>query len=69
MNDLIRPAMYDAHHDIEPVIEPQAGADRAKYDVVSPVCRSGDTFAKGREMAQMNAVIWSPSARPGPMGQ
>jgi diaminopimelate decarboxylase len=55
MNDLIRPAMYDAHHDIEPVIEPQAGAERAKYDVVGPVCESGDTFAKGREMAQMTA--------------
>lgn len=55
MNDLIRPAMYDAHHDIDPVIEPQAGADRATYDVVGPVCESGDTFAKGREMAQMNA--------------
>jgi diaminopimelate decarboxylase len=55
MNDLIRPAMYDAHHDIEPVIEPQAGAERATYDVVGPVCESGDKFAKGREMAQMNA--------------
>ena len=55
MNDLIRPAMYDAHHDIEPVIGPRAGAERAKYDVVGPVCESGDTFAKGREMAQMNA--------------
>jgi diaminopimelate decarboxylase len=55
MNDLIRPAMYDAHHDIEPVMEPRAGAERAKYDVVGPVCESGDTFAKGREMAQMNA--------------
>ena len=55
MNDLIRPAMYDAHHDIEPVIEPQAGAERATYDVVGPVCESGDTFAKAREMAQMTA--------------
>jgi len=55
MNDLIRPAMYDAHHDIEPVIEPRAGAECATYDVVGPVCESGDTFAKGREMAQMNA--------------
>lgn len=55
MNDLIRPAMYDAHHDIDPVIEPHAGAERATYDVVGPVCESGDTFAKGREMAQMNA--------------
>ena len=55
MNDLIRPAMYDAHHDIDPVIEPQAGAERATYDVVGPVCESGDTFAKGREMTQMTA--------------
>ena len=55
MNDLIRPAMYDAHHDIEPVIEPQAGVERATYDVVGPVCESGDTFAKAREMAQMTA--------------
>ena len=55
MNDLIRPAMYDAHHDIEPVIESQAGAERATYDVVGPVCESGDTFAKAREMAQMTA--------------
>lgn len=55
MNDLIRPAMYDAHHDIDPVIEPRAGVERAKYDVVGPVCESGDTFATGREMAQMNA--------------
>jgi diaminopimelate decarboxylase len=55
MNDLIRPAMYDAHHDIDPVIEPQVGEERATYDVVGPVCESGDTFAKGREMAQMNA--------------
>ena len=55
MNDLIRPAMYDAHHDIDPVMQPQAGAERDKYDVVGPVCESGDTFAKSREMAQMNA--------------
>jgi diaminopimelate decarboxylase len=51
MNDLIRPAMYDAHHDIVPVIEPAPGAEPATYDVVGPVCESGDTFAKGREMA------------------
>lgn len=55
MNDLIRPAMYEAHHDIDPIIEPQAGEERAIYDVVGPVCESGDTFAKGREMAQMSA--------------
>ncbi|WP_333711931.1 diaminopimelate decarboxylase [Yoonia sp.] len=50
MNDLIRPAMYDAHHDIVPVIEQGAGAEPAKYDIVGPVCESGDTFAKGRVM-------------------
>lgn len=52
MNDLIRPAMYDAYHDIVPVIEPAAGFEPATYDVVGPVCESGDTFAKGRAMAK-----------------
>ena len=50
MNDLIRPAMYDAHHDIVPVIEPALGAVVAPIDIVGPVCESGDTFAKQREM-------------------
>jgi len=50
MNDLIRPAMYEAHHDIVPVIEPAAGAEPATYDIVGPICESGDTFAKGRTM-------------------
>lgn len=54
MNDLIRPAMYDAYHDIVPVIEPAAGFEPATYDVVGPVCESGDTFAKGRAMAKQN---------------
>ncbi|MFV2053885.1 diaminopimelate decarboxylase [Aliiroseovarius sp. YM-037] len=55
MNDLIRPAMYDAWHDIDPVIEAAPGAERATYDVVGPVCESGDTFAKGRAMAPLSA--------------
>lgn len=55
MNDLIRPAMYDAHHDIVPVVEPQAGAEQRPYDVVGPVCESGDTFAKGRNLPVLNA--------------
>lgn len=55
MNDLIRPAMYDAHHDIVPLIEAKPGAVPAKYDVVGPICESGDTFAKGREMPAMKA--------------
>ncbi|MEM7472429.1 MAG: diaminopimelate decarboxylase [Pseudomonadota bacterium] len=53
MNDLIRPAMYGAHHDILPVAEPAPGAEPATYDVVGPVCESGDTFAKHRQMARM----------------
>ncbi|MGR3565941.1 MAG: diaminopimelate decarboxylase [Heliomarina sp.] len=50
MNDLIRPAMYDAWHDIVPVIEPEAGVEQQPYDVVGPVCESGDTFAKQRNL-------------------
>ncbi|MGB1179963.1 MAG: diaminopimelate decarboxylase, partial [Lentibacter algarum] len=53
MNDLIRPAMYDAYHDIVPVVEPAAGAEPEVYDIVGPVCESGDTFAKGRSMTAM----------------
>ena len=55
MNDLIRPAMYDAWHDIVPVIEPAPGTEPAKYDIVGPVCESGDTFAKAREMPPVQA--------------
>ncbi len=50
MNDLIRPAMYDAWHDIVPVIEAAPGAELAPVDVVGPVCESGDTFARGRAL-------------------
>ncbi|SHH62728.1 diaminopimelate decarboxylase [Marivita hallyeonensis] len=50
MNDLIRPAMYDAYHDIVPVVEPEAGIEYQPYDIVGPVCESGDTFAKNRMM-------------------
>ena len=50
MNDLIRPAMYEAYHDIVPVIEPEAGIEQQAYDIVGPVCESGDTFAKNRMM-------------------
>lgn len=50
MNDLIRPSMYSAYHDIEPVVEPAPGTERQPYDIVGPVCESGDTFAKGREL-------------------
>ncbi len=50
MNDLIRPAMYGAHHDIVPVVEPAAGAAQQPFDVVGPVCETGDTFAKARHL-------------------
>ncbi|WP_163849003.1 diaminopimelate decarboxylase [Pseudooceanicola aestuarii] len=55
MNDLIRPAMYDAHHDIVPVMEPVAGVAQRPFDIVGPVCESGDTFARGRMMPPMGA--------------
>ena len=55
MNDLVRPAMYDAHHDIVPVIEPAPAVMPQIYDVVGPVCESGDTFAKGRSIAPVTA--------------
>ena len=54
MNDLVRPAMYSAHHDIIPVIEPAAGAEAARYDIVGPVCETGDTFAKGRDLTALS---------------
>ncbi|MDE3078425.1 MAG: diaminopimelate decarboxylase [Paracoccaceae bacterium] len=53
MNDLVRPAMYDAHHDIVPVVEPPVGVEQQRYDVVGPICETGDTFAKGRDLAPM----------------
>ncbi len=50
MNDLVRPAMYDAHHDIVPVREPGPGVAVAPMDVVGPVCETGDTFARARPL-------------------
>jgi diaminopimelate decarboxylase len=55
MNDLIRPAMYDAHHDIIPVVEPAPGCEQEPYDIVGPVCETGDTFAKARLMPELRA--------------
>jgi len=51
MNDLIRPTLYEAHHDIRPVREPQVDAARIVADVAGPVCESGDFLALEREMA------------------
>ncbi len=55
MNDLIRPAMYEAHHDIVAVQEPEPGVEQQPYDIVGPVCETGDTFAKQRNMPPLAA--------------
>jgi diaminopimelate decarboxylase len=55
MNDLVRPSMYDAHHDIVPVMEPAAGIEQAPHDIVGPVCETGDTFAKARNLPPLKA--------------
>ena len=48
MNDLLRPAMYDAYHEIQPV-KPRPGAP-VVYDVVGPICETGDFFARDRHL-------------------
>jgi len=55
MNDLVRPAMYEAYHDIVPVIEPMVGHKRTPIDIVGPVCETGDTFARQRLMPELGA--------------
>lgn len=50
MNDLVRPSMYGAHHDIIPVIEGAPGDPTQPFDIVGPVCETGDTFAKARDL-------------------
>ena len=54
MNDLVRPTLYDAHHDILPVKAPEPrGAHFVRSDVVGPVCESGDYLALGRELPEL----------------
>jgi diaminopimelate decarboxylase len=53
MNDLIRPALYEGHHEIVPLKEPASG-DRVKVDVVGPICESGDFFCQDRELPDFN---------------
>ena len=55
MNDLLRPALYDAWHDVEPVVAPGRDMAEATYDIVGPVCESGDTFGRGRDMPKLAA--------------
>jgi diaminopimelate decarboxylase len=53
MNDLIRPALYQAHHEIVPVKQPRTGASTFTADIVGPVCESGDFFARDRELSSV----------------
>ena len=50
MNDLMRPALYGAHHEVLPVRTPAMGAPRRAVDLVGPICESTDRFAKDRPM-------------------
>jgi len=55
MNDLIRPTLYEAHHDILPVREPVKGARTITADVVGPVCETGDYLALDRSLPEPKA--------------
>jgi diaminopimelate decarboxylase len=55
MNDLVRPTLYDAHHEILPVREPEPGAYLTRSDVVGPVCESGDYLALDRNLPEFAA--------------
>jgi diaminopimelate decarboxylase len=55
MNDLIRPTLYDAHHDVKPVVAPRPEADWIRADVVGPVCETGDYLALDRNLPAMKA--------------
>ena len=50
MNDLIRPALYEGHHEIVPLAQPAADSPRVTVDVVGPICESGDFFCQNREL-------------------
>jgi len=52
MNDLVRPTLYEAHHDIVPVTEPSPRGRRIAADVVGPVCESGDFLALDRDLPE-----------------
>lgn len=54
MTDLLRPALYDAYHEIVPVVRDAAAGEHELFDVVGPVCETGDFFARDREMPPVN---------------
>ncbi|MGB3388901.1 MAG: diaminopimelate decarboxylase [Pseudaminobacter sp.] len=55
MNDLVRPTLYDAFHDIRPVVQPEPDAERMKVDVVGPVCETGDYLGLDRDLPRLQA--------------
>jgi diaminopimelate decarboxylase len=55
MNDLIRQALYESHHEIVPVAEPTPGGSHVVYDVVGPVCETSDQFAAARSLPELKA--------------
>lgn len=55
MNDLIRPTLYGAFHNIVTVAEPDRGGERVEVDIVGPICETGDTFAKNRKLPPVKA--------------
>lgn len=55
MNDLLRPALYGAHHEVWPLREAGADAARRTYDIVGPICESTDKFAAGRDLPQLSS--------------
>ena len=55
MNDLIRPTLYDAFHDIRPVVQPPADAPRLTADIVGPICESGDYLGHDRELPKLKS--------------
>jgi diaminopimelate decarboxylase len=52
MNDLIRPSLYEAYHEIVPVVQSDASR-KAMFDIVGPICESGDFLAKDRELSEV----------------
>jgi len=55
MNDLIRPTLYDAFHDIRPVVQPPANTPRMKVDIVGQVCETGDYLGLDRDLPRLKA--------------
>lgn len=55
MNDLIRPTLYDAFHDIKPVVQPPAETPRMMVDVVGPVCETGDYLGLDRDLPRLKS--------------